>query len=112
MKQISWDEFEQVELRVGTIIKVEEFPEAREPTYKLRIDFGEEIGIKKSSAKITQLYSKEDLLNKQVVCVINFPPKQVGPFMSEVLTTGFVTDQDKITLAIPEHPVPNGSILA
>jgi len=87
MKQISWHEFEHVELRVGTIIEVEDFPEAKKPAYKIIADFGSEIGVKKSSAQITTLYTKEELLHKQIIGVINFPPKQIGPFMSEFLVT-------------------------
>jgi tRNA-binding protein len=87
MKQISWHEFEHVELRVGTIIEVEDFPEAKKPAYKIIADFGSEIGVKKSSAQITALYTKEELLHKQIIGVINFPPKQIGPFMSEFLVT-------------------------
>ena len=83
MEQITWKDFEQVELRVGTIMDVEDFPEARKPAYRLMVDFGEEIGIKRSSAQITDLYPKEKLIGKQVVAVVNFPPKQVGPFISE-----------------------------
>lgn len=89
MDTISWTQFEQVELRIGTIEKVEEFPEARKPAYKLSVNFGEEIGIKKSSAQITDLYSKEKLVGKQIIGVVNFPPKQIGPFQSECLITGF-----------------------
>jgi tRNA-binding protein len=112
VKQINWNEFEQVELRVGTIIEVMDFPEARKPAYKLTIDFGKEIGIKKSSAQITEIYTKEELLNKQVIGVVNFPPKQIGPFISECLITGFTGENGAIVLAVPDQKVPNGSKLA
>lgn len=111
MKQISWSEFETVELRVGTVVAVDDFPEARKPAYKLTIDLGP-FGVKKSSAQLTTLYSKNDLTGRQVLCVINFPPKRIGPFVSEVLTTGFVMDNGDVVLAIPERPVPDGSKLA
>jgi len=111
MKEISWSDFEKVELRVGTILKVENFPEARNPAYKLEVDFGPEIGIKKSSAQITHLYKKEDLIGKQIVGVVNFPKKQIANFMSEFLTTGFVKEDGKVVLAIPEQKVSNGSKL-
>jgi len=109
--QITWDDFQKVDLRVGTIIEVTEFPEAHNPSYKMRIDFGEEIGIKKSSAQITKLYKLDDLLGKQVLAVTNFPPKQIGPFMSECLVTGFYNANKDIALAMPEFDVPNGSKL-
>ena len=111
MHEITWGDFEQVELRVGTILTVSDFPEARKPAYKLTIDFGETIGIKKSSAQITTLYTHDDLIGTQVVCVINFPPKQIGPFISECLTTGFADESGDIVLTRPEKPVPNGSKL-
>jgi tRNA-binding protein len=111
MNLISWNDFEKVELRTGTIIKVEDFPEAKKPAYKLEIDIGE-LGIKKSSAQITKLYKKSELLGKQVLCVTNFAPKQIGNFISEVLTTGFVMDNGEVILAIPERKVKNGLKLA
>ena len=111
MKTIEWKDFEQVELRVGTVVEVEGFPEARKPAYRFKVDCGPEIGIKKSSAQVTSLYSKEELIGKQVICVVNFPPRQIGPVMSEVLITGFVQGADVI-LAVPERPVPNGTKLA
>ncbi|PQO26969.1 tRNA-binding protein [Blastopirellula marina] len=112
MPEITWNDFEAVELRVGTIIEAEEFPEARRPAYKLLIDFGDPIGIKKSSAQITTLYDREQLVGRQIIAVTNFPPKQIGPIRSEVLVTGFVSADGTVTLAVPDKPVPNGSRLA
>ncbi len=111
MKEITWNEFENVEIRVGTIIDVKEFPEARKPAYIVTVDFGSEIGIKKSSAQVTDIYTIEDLLNKQIIGVINFPPKQIGPFMSEFLLTGFTREDGAVVLAIPEQNSPNGAKL-
>jgi len=111
METISWSDFDKVELRVGTIIDVEDFPEARKPAYKLKVDFGEEIGIKKSSAQITDIYSKEELLGTQVLGVVNFPSKQIGPIRSECLVTGFYRDDGAVVLARPDSPVPNGARL-
>jgi len=109
---IKWDDFERVELRVGTIIEVLDFLEAKKPSYKLKIDFGDNIGIKKSSAQITDLYKHEELLGKQVIGVVNFPPKQIGPYISECLITGFVQNDGVVVLAVPDKQVKNGLKLA
>ena len=113
--EISFDDFMQVDIRVGTIIEVQDFPEARKPAYKLVIDFGDEIGTKKSSAQITVRYSKADLMGKQIMAVVNFPPRQIGPFMSEVLTLGVADDNGDVALVIPDQmaaaPIPKGSRL-
>jgi tRNA-binding protein len=111
MQQISWQDFEQVELRAGTITRVEDFPEAHTPAYKIWADFGD-FGVMKSSAQLTKLYRKEDLLGRQIMGVINFPPKQIGTFMSEFLVTGFVLEDGKVVLSEPERTVPNGTKLA
>ncbi len=105
--EISWTDFEKVEMRVGTVIEVQDFPEARNPAYKLQIDFGKELGVKKSSAQITERYTKEELLGKQVIAVVNFPKKQIGPFMSECLVLGAVEGKS-VTLLEPGKKVVNG----
>ena len=105
---ISWDDFEKIDIRTGTIIEAEDFPKARKPAYRLKIDFGEEIGIKKSSAQITQHYELSELVGRQVLAVVNFPPRQIGPFMSEVLTLGFSDENGDIVLAATQQNVPNG----
>ena len=107
METITWNDFEKVEMRVGTILEANDFPEARKPAYQLVIDFGSEIGIKKSSAQITKRYSREDLVGKQIIAVINFPKKQIGNFMSECLVLGSV-NQDDIVLLSPNFMVENG----
>jgi len=104
---INWHDFEKVEMRAGTIIDVQDFPEARVPAYKLKIDFGE-FGIKKSSARITDLYTKEALLNKQIIAVVNFPPKQIGPFISECLVMGVMQNNSEVILLQPERNAKNG----
>ncbi|WP_025899726.1 tRNA-binding protein [Sneathiella glossodoripedis] len=109
--QIEFDDFLKVDIRVGKIVEVEDFPQARKPAYKLKIDFGPEIGVKKSSAQITALYSKDDLLARRVAAVVNFPPRQIGPFMSEVLVLGFSDENGAISLIRPDHDVPLGNRL-
>lgn len=112
MGTITWSEFERVELRVGTVVAVEDFPEARKPAYKVRVDFGPEVGIRQSSAQITALYSKDELLGRQVIGVVNFPAKQIGPFLSEFLLTGLYREDRSVVLAVPDKPVPDGAKLA
>ena len=111
MPTISWDDFTKVELRVGRVVRAERFPEARKPAYVLHVDFGPEIGLKKSSAQITDLYSPDELIGRQVVGVVNFPKKQIGPLMSECLITGFHDENGRIVLCVPDKPVPLGAKL-
>ena len=111
MEQIDWQDFAKVELRVGRIIGAALFPEARKPAYKLQIDFGPEIGVRKSSAQITDLYQPESLLGQLVVAVVNFPPKQIGPIMSDCLVTGFHNADGQVSLCVPQHDVPLGTRL-
>lgn len=111
MEEISWQDFEKVELRVGTIVEVAEFPEARKPAYKVKVDFGAGIGVRQSSAQITRLYSREELVGRQVVGVVNFPVKQIGPMRSEFLLAGFYREDGAVVLAVPEREVPNGAKL-
>ena len=106
------NKLKKIELRVGTIIEVKDFPEAIKSAYQIRVDLGGKIGVKQSSAQITDLYSKDSLINKQVIVVTNLPPKKIGPFVSECLITGFYRDDKKVVLAIPESLVPNGTLLA
>lgn len=110
MEEINWTDFEKVELRVGTIIEAFEYPEARKPAYKVKVDFGE-LGIKMSSAQITKHYTLQDLIGRQIIGVINFPKKQIGKFMSEFLVTGFADENGDIVLSSVERRVPNGSKL-
>jgi tRNA-binding protein len=111
MEIITFEEFEKVELRVGTVVEASDFPEAKKPAIKMVIDFGPEIGIKKSSAQITTHYTPAELIGRQVVCVVNFKPRQIGPFMSECLTTGFADENGGIVLIAPDAKVPNGAKL-
>ena len=108
MQTISWQDFEKIDMRVGTIITAEEFPEAKKPAYKLTIDFGGELGIKRSSAQITSHYKTDELTGTQVIAVVNFPPKQIGPFISECLVLGIYDENKNVILLQPRSPVSNG----
>ncbi len=108
---IQFEDFEKVDIRIGTIIKVEEYPQARKPSYKLQIDFGQEIGVKKSVGQFPANYTMEELMEKQVACVVNFPPRQIGVAVSEVLTLGFPDENGNATLISPSKEVPNGGKL-
>ena len=112
MKNINWDDFKKIEIRVGTIVAAEDFPEAIKPAYQLKVDLGEEVGMKQSSAQITNLYSKEELIGKQVVVVVNLKPKKIGPFISECLVTGFYVDDQAVVLASSDKKIKNGLRLA
>lgn len=109
---INWSDFEKIDLRVGTILEVRDFPEARNPAYQLHIDFGSELGILKSSAQITKRYSKDNLLNRQIVAIVNFPKKQIGKFMSECLVLGAVGEEGDVVLLNPDFKVENGTSIA
>ena len=108
---ITWEQFVAVEMRAGTIVAVEDFPEARKPAYKITVDFGPEIGIRKTSAQVKTVYTPEELVGRQVMGVVNFPPKQIGPVRSEFLLTGFYREDGAVILAVPERPVQNGARL-
>lgn len=111
MNEISFDDFLKVELRVGKIVSAEEFPEARKPAYVLRVDFGDELGVRKSSAQITDIYRADELVGRLVVAVVNFPPKQIGPIRSQCLVTGFHDEQGHVALCVPDKSVPLGTRL-
>ncbi len=111
MAEISFDDFLAVDIRKGTVIAAEPFPEARKPAIKLQVDFGEDVGVKKSSAQITDHYAPESLVGRGVMAVVNFPPRQIGPFMSEVLVLGFADSNGAIVLCAPDHDVPDGARL-
>lgn len=108
---ITWEQFEAVEMRAGTIVAVEDFPEARQPAYKITVDFGPDIGVRRTSAQVKAIYSHDELLGRQVMGVVNFPPKQIGPMRSEFLLTGFYREDGAVVLAVPERPVQNGARL-
>ncbi|OGI68028.1 tRNA-binding protein [Candidatus Nomurabacteria bacterium RIFCSPLOWO2_01_FULL_41_12] len=106
---ITYEDFAKVDIRAGEVLEVEDFPEARKPMYKITVDFGPEIGIKKSSGQFTQNYTKEELVGKTIIGVVNFPPKKIGPFFSEFLTLGLADEEDKVVLLMPTQKVPKGA---
>ena len=112
MENINWSDLKKVEIRVGTIVEAKDFPEAINPAYQLKVDLGEKIGIKQSSAQITDLYTKDDLRGKQVIVVVNLSPKKIGPFISDCLITGFHRENKTVVLAIPDKKIRDGSLLA
>jgi tRNA-binding protein len=109
MPEITWSQFEAVEMRAGTIVAVESFPQARKPAYLITVDFGASCGVRRTSAQVTTVYAKEELVGRQVMGVVNFPPKQIGPVMSEFLLVGFYREDGAVVLAVPERPVQNGA---
>ena len=109
MPEITWSEFEAVEMRAGTIVRVEDFPEARKPAYLITVDFGAAYGVRRTSAQVTTIYAKDELVGRQVMGVLNFPPKRIGPVMSEFLLVGFYREDGAVVLAVPERPVQNGA---
>ena len=111
MNNIQWSDFEKIDIRAGTIVEVADFPEARKPAFKVKVDLGPALGIKKSSAQLTVHYTKESLMGKQVICIVNFAPKQIGKYISEILITGFSDEHNGVVLAQPHLQVPNGSNL-
>ena len=111
MPDITWEHFDAVEMRAGTVVSVEDFPEARKPAYRISVDFGPGIGLRRTSAQVTALYSKSELIGRQVMGVLNFPPKQIGPMRSEFLLAGFYREDGAVVLAVPERPVHNGARL-
>ena len=111
MTEITWEQFEAIEMRAGTIIEAAAFPEARKPAYRITVDFGPEVGIKRTSAQVTSLYSAGDLVGRQVLGIVNFPPKRIGPMLSEFLLAGFYRHDGAVVLAVPEQPVQNGARL-
>lgn len=111
MSEITWEHFLAVEMRAGTVLAVEDFPEARKPAYRITVDFGPGVGVRRTSAQVTTVYAKEELIGRQVMGVLNFPPKQIGPMRSEFLLAGFYREDGAVVLAVPERPVQNGARL-
>jgi tRNA-binding protein len=111
MSEITWEHFLAVEMRAGTVLAVEDFPEARKPAYRITVDFGPSVGVRRTSAQVTTVYAKEELVGRQVMGVLNFPPKQIGPMRSEFLLAGFYREDGAVVLAVPERPVQNGARL-